>query len=620
MPVASSGSTTTDLDPRKLHTRPPTTVAETAVQSAGADERPWTFGRYRVERRLGQGGMGDVFLAQDTQLQRTVALKIPRLAADRPALRARFLREARAAASLAHPNICPVYDADEIDGQPYLTMAYIDGPPLAGRLGQVGPFTAAQAVALVRTVARAMQHAHERGILHRDLKPANMLLNSSDEPIVTDFGLAFRLDTDRSERLTEQGLLVGTPAYMPPEQINAQELGPTADVYSLGMVLYELLTGKVAFEAPLGKLLAQIESAAPLPPSRLRPGLSPMLDGICLKALAKRPQDRFATMAEFATALEDYGAGRERLELSTATLVFLRPRPQRRWISIVAAGLCTVAGSLVLAWLLWPEHVADRDTSADAAERDPKAADIKLLFAQMKPPLLRIEAVATDKVPLRLARAMIPEKLLLQPAVGGPQPAPTKGEGKSRFKHHAGPLCFAVSGSGKGHVVDLTDQVGQEMQLTGFGAGDMTMWGPNISFLNQLGDAAQVFLKGGPGYSILAALQDGNGSKHVEFDGTHLLLSKIETPTIDDANAATSERATLRNPQLTRKITLRYRACDYVIYTKPDVIVIPGDHEQRRVEFPEMYNLIELDRERQFKARIITAQRLQRAIDDGKKK
>jgi serine/threonine protein kinase len=151
-----------------------------------------------------------VLLAQDTQLQRTVALKIPKLADDRPSLRARVLREARAAANLGHPNICPVNDADEIDGRPYLTMAYVDGPSLAARLRQSGPWAPAEAATLVRTVALAMQHAHEKGILHRDLKPANILLNSRDEPVVTDFGLAFRLDSDTSDRLTEQGAFLWT--------------------------------------------------------------------------------------------------------------------------------------------------------------------------------------------------------------------------------------------------------------------------------------------------------------------------------------------------------------------------------------------------------------------------
>jgi hypothetical protein len=607
-PGVASGPTATNLDPRQIPTRPPS-AADTAIQPAGAGDQPWTFGRYHVQRRLGQGGMGEVFRARDTQLQRTVALKIPRWADERPALRARFLREARAAASLGHPNICPVYDADEIDGRPYLTMAYVDGPPLAVRLRQSGPFAATEAAALVSTVARAMQHAHEEGILHRDLKPANILLNSRGEPVVTDFGLAFRLDTDTGERLTEQGLLVGTPSYMPPEQINGQELRPTADVYSLGMVLYKLLTGTVAFRGPLGKLLAQIETAAPVPPSQLRPGLSPALDAVCLKALAKRPQDRFATMAELAGALEGYCAGRERPGLSGATLVFTRLRRPRRWLALAAGVLCAVTAFLALHWIKPARPAADpgtpaadtgtpaKDTGKPAPDPvevapllDPRQADRRLLFAQTQRPILRIEAVATDKAPLRLARRTVPEKLL--------------GE-------HQGPLCFALTGAGKGHVVDLTDQSGQEAQLTSFGAGDVTVLGSNMTFLTQLGDGAQVFVKGGPGYSLLAPLQTGRGSKHVEFEGTHLLLSKVEAPTIDANDASAPERSELRNPVLTRKVIVRYPSCEYVIFTNPDVVVIPNNPEERRVRFPEVHNLVELDRARQFSARTITAQQLQ---------
>src|SRR5262249_35228433 len=183
----------------------------------------------------------------------------------------RWWAEGGGEAGVAHANNCPVYDVGEIDGRPYLTMAYIHGPSLAVRLAQTGPFEPQEAARLVSDIARAMQHAHDQGILHRDLKPANILLNSADQPIVMDFGLAFKLDEiDSVERLTEQGLVVGTPAYMPPEQINSQPLGPAADVYSLGMVLYELLTGRVAFQGPLGKLLAQIESTPPPPPSQLR--------------------------------------------------------------------------------------------------------------------------------------------------------------------------------------------------------------------------------------------------------------------------------------------------------------------------------------------------------------
>jgi serine/threonine protein kinase len=617
-----ASASTTDLDPRQpsVPTRGDA-GAGTGPELGAGGKQPWTFGRYQVERLLGRGGMGEVFLAQDTLLHRAVALKIPRLAEGRPEQRERFLREARAAAGLAHANICPVYDVGEIDGRPYLTMAYINGPSLAVCLAQTGPFAPTEAARLVAEIARAMQHAHDQGILHRDLKPANIMLNAAGQPIVMDFGLAFKLaESDSGERLTEQGLIVGTPAYMPPEQINSQPLGPTADVYSLGMVLYELLTGRVAFQAPLGKLMAQIESTPPPPPSEFRPGLESMLEGICLKALAKKPQDRFAGMTELAEALADYGEGKDRPDLSATTLLFRRPR--RRWLPGGLAWPALAAGVSVLiasAILLWPrqEPIPD-DTNPPAPRVDnnspvPKTdnntpvpkiepqTELDKLFAQVQRPILRFEAVANKDMPLRLARDMIPKKFLAG---------------------HKGLVYFVFSGSGKGHVVDLSDQSGQGMQIFNFSEGDVTVRGSFFSFLSNLGDSAQIFVKGGPAFSLLAPLANGRGSTHVEFDGTHLILPKPETgkPAIDQSDAGSQDLALLRNTKLTRKLTLRYQTCTYVVYTRPGIVVVPGDQEERRVDFPEIHNLIELERKRQYSARTVTNERLVEALEEVKKK
>jgi serine/threonine protein kinase len=548
--------------------------------------------------------MGEVYLAQDTLLHRSVALKIPRLAEGKPGQRERFLREARAAAGLTHANICPVYDVGEIDGRPYLTMAYVNGPSLAVRLKETGPFAPMEAARLVGDVARAMQHAHDQGILHRDLKPANIMLNSAGQPIVMDFGLAFKLDEiDTGERLTEQGLVIGTPAYMPPEQINTQPLGPTADIYSLGMVLYELLTGRVAFQGPLGKVVSQIENTPPPPPSRFCPGLESMLEAICLKALAKKPQDRFASMTELAAALADFGAGKERADLSTTTLLF-RPKPKRRRLWPAAAGLLSVL--IAVAFLLWsrqesPPPDPNPDNSNPPVPKPDPQAEVDKLFAQVQKPILRFEAVASKDKPLRLARDIIPTQFL---------------------EKHDGLLYFALSGSGTGNVVDLTDQAGQGMQIYNFSEGDVTVRGSFFSFLSDLGDSTHVFVKGGPAHSLLAPLATGRGSTHVEFDGTHLILPRPETgkPVIDQSDTPSPELTGLRNSKLTRKLTLRYPTCTYVVYTRPGIVIVPGDQEERRVNFPEIHHLIELNRKRSFSARTVTNEKLLEALQKAKKK
>ncbi len=268
---------------------------------------PEQFGRYTIQRRLGRGGMGSVYLAHDTQLDRLVALKVPQLhGGDGELLRERFAREARAAALLNHPNICPVYDVGAIDDVPYLTMAYVDGQPLQDWATRP-PRPPEQVLALVRTLALALEEAHQRGVVHRDLKPSNIMIDRRGEPILMDFGLARRLSLVGEARLTSPGILMGTPAYMPPEHVLGQldAAGPAGDVYSLGVILYELLTGRAPFEGSVGSILAQIVNDAPPPPSRHRPGLSPKVDEAVQRALAKKPDQRFASMAELVTALSN---------------------------------------------------------------------------------------------------------------------------------------------------------------------------------------------------------------------------------------------------------------------------------------------------------------------------
>jgi WD40 repeat protein len=254
--------------------------------------------------------MGRVYLAHDPQLDRQVALKVPLFGPeDAPPLRERFYREGRAAATVLHANVCPVYDVGEVNGVPYLTMAFIEGRPLA-QFAAAKPLTPKQAAFLVRKLALALAEAHKRGVIHRDLKPANVMVNRQGEPVVMDFGLA-RRSRGGDPRLTRQGAFLGTPAYAPPEQVSGDpdQMGPACDVYSLGVILYELLAGRLPFEGDVLLMISRVLLEEPPPPSRFRPDLDPALEAICLKAMAKKVEDRYASMAAFAGALQSYLRG-----------------------------------------------------------------------------------------------------------------------------------------------------------------------------------------------------------------------------------------------------------------------------------------------------------------------
>ncbi len=266
---------------------------------------PEQFGRYRIIRKLGKGGMGTVYLAHDDQLDRLVALKVPNISSgDGPQYFQRFFREARAAATIEHPNICPVYDAGEINGIPYLSMAYVEGKSLRDLIQPNQALPQVQAALLVQKVAQAMAEAHARGVIHRDLKPVNIMINQRREPVIMDFGLA-RRDCTADERLTQSGAMMGTPVYMPPEQFagDVRSMGPASDIYSLGVILYELLAGRPPFRGSLEALMGQIMTQEPPPASQFRPDLDPSLAAICRKAMAKKVADRYGSMAEMANAL-----------------------------------------------------------------------------------------------------------------------------------------------------------------------------------------------------------------------------------------------------------------------------------------------------------------------------
>ena len=264
-----------------------------------------TFGRYRILKTLGEGAMGSVYLALDTQLSRKVALKIPKVDSKQDSkFIVRFLREARSAATLSHPNICPVYDVGEIDGTHFITMAYVAGNPLSDFINPEKPHRDRNVAYLARRIALALHEAHINGLVHRDVKPANIMIDQRNEPIVMDFGLARDIDDAEDARLTRDGAILGSPAYMSPEQIEAKtgQIGPASDIYSLGVILYELLTGQLPFQGSVASIIGQIVSREPEHPCNIRPDINRRLADICMKAMAKRIEDRFHTMREFATA------------------------------------------------------------------------------------------------------------------------------------------------------------------------------------------------------------------------------------------------------------------------------------------------------------------------------
>jgi serine/threonine protein kinase len=340
---ASSVQRAGPASPHASTENPPPRAQDTPPRDTSPKTLPAQFGRYRILNALGQGGMGAVYLAHDTQLDRRVALKVPHFGPnDGPGLE-RFYREARAAATLDHPNLCPVYDVGSIDGIHYMTMAFVEGQSLQHFLHSSLP-SAADAVALVRKIALALAEAHARGIVHRDLKPSNVMINQRGEPIVMDFGLARRVSAG-DVRLTRSGSIVGTPAYMAPEQAAGEtaNLGQACDIYSLGVILYELLTGRLPFEGGVGEVLVQILTSQPPRPSTLRPGIDPLLEAVCLKALAKKPEERFRSMTEFAEALQETLTG-DRMSAPAAE----PPKRQPRTFVLVSAALVALAAVIVI--------------------------------------------------------------------------------------------------------------------------------------------------------------------------------------------------------------------------------------------------------------------------------
>lgn len=370
---------------------------QTAGTSTESHSTPWeldselqSIGRFEILRLIGQGGFGLVFLAHDPELGRDVALKIPRAQTVMTReMRERFLREGRSTASLSHPNIVPVYEAGRIDEVCFIASQFVPGETLVDVLARRVPIPVDSVARVIAVLAEAVGHAHQRGILHRDIKPANILVQKTDEDVLlesrvmlTDFGLA--KDIDDENGFTKTDVLVGTPAYMSPEQIGDHEkVGPRSDVYSLGALLYELLAGQPAFKRD--SVFRTIEAVKKEPPPRLKQfngGVALDLEAICFKALEKDPDARYQTAFELKDDLLRWVEGKPVIARKLNPVTRFVRQCQRFPVvsSLVAAMVLMSAASF--AWILgeknktYQNFLAAQTNAAAAlkAEQDAKTA------------------------------------------------------------------------------------------------------------------------------------------------------------------------------------------------------------------------------------------------------
>jgi serine/threonine-protein kinase len=337
----------------------------------GAEARPAVraFGGHELLERLGQGGMGVVWKARQVRLNRLVALKMVRFpeAADAHALE-RFRREGEAVARLAHPNVVEVYDSGEHDGQPYYSMELLEGGSLARRVA-AGPLPPREACGLVRTLALAMQAAHDRKIVHRDLKPANVLFATDGTPKITDFGLAKLLDADAGQ--TQTGDVMGTASYMSPEQArgDAGLVGPPTDVYALGAILYELLAGRPPFRGPTRvATLEQVRTREPPPLAGAAPREAAGLEAVCRKCLEKEPARRYESAAALADDLGRWLDGQPTAARRSGRPPARGRTLRRRAFLGAALGACGLGAAGLAGFWFWKSPSPIDDLEAQLAE------------------------------------------------------------------------------------------------------------------------------------------------------------------------------------------------------------------------------------------------------------
>jgi serine/threonine protein kinase len=301
---------------------------------------------FRILEKIGAGGMGEVYRAHDEQLDRDVAIKVlPAASFHDATARARLLREARTASKLNHPHICTIHEVGEADGQAYIAMELVEGQPLSARLAD-GALPPEQVLRYALQLADALAHAHERGVVHRDLKSANVIVTPEGRAKVLDFGLAKRLNkeeldeaTTLSQDLSQPGTIVGTLAYMPPEQLRGEPADARSDVWALGVMLHEMASGERPFQ---GKTGFELSSAIlNQPPSPLPPEVPPELRGVIERCLEKEPGRRYQRGGEVRAVLEAIQSG-------SAIPAWTPPKPTRRWLVLAASLVVVIAAAVAL--------------------------------------------------------------------------------------------------------------------------------------------------------------------------------------------------------------------------------------------------------------------------------
>lgn len=363
------------------------------------------FGRYQLLEKLGQGGMGIVWKAWDTQLKREVALK--QILHDEAGDIERFMREARAAARLRHPGILTVHDVGVHEGHHYFTTDYVAGQSL-DRLMK-GPLPARRALEIVKSVGEALEYAHGEGIVHRDVKPANILMDAKGRPFLMDFGLAKEFEVDSKGGLTASGDLLGTPLYMSPEQAMGRnsEIGPASDQYSLGVVLYHLLTGRTPSGGEnMRELLNAIAEQEPPRVGRVNPRIHRDVETICMKAIEKDPGRRYSGVGEFAADIGRYLEGEpiEARPVSSGVRLLRRAAKHKAIVLPVAAAIAL--GLALAGWGVWSARESERtkeaavreerESGAQSLKKAARIGDVLTRWAELGPTLRQMESNFSD--------------------------------------------------------------------------------------------------------------------------------------------------------------------------------------------------------------------------------
>jgi serine/threonine protein kinase len=389
-------------------------------------ERPPQVGQFRLQERIGRGAFGTVWKAYDSTLDRVVAVKVPHRGELTLQQSEQFLREARASARLHHPNIVTVYEVGREQDTVYLVMDFVDGGTLSDQIAD-GPWTPREAAELCAKIAEAVDDAHAAGVIHRDLKPANVLLDSRSEPHITDFGLAKRITEDVT--LSMDGKILGTPAYMSPEQAKGDtaRIDVRTDVYSIGVMLFELLTGERPFRGSLQMLLRHVIESEPPRPRDLNRHVPRDLQTICLKCLEKEPRRRYATAGDLAKDLRRFLAGKP---------IQARPTPMltraQRWcshnlivVSLTIALLTALMLGLVATTMQWSR--AERNAVREAELRE----QVQTLTRELLELADQLQNTQTAQAPK--APAPAPEDLVM----GAPSAEPAPVGNGPRVPSHA---------------------------------------------------------------------------------------------------------------------------------------------------------------------------------------